>query len=194
LRKIFNQKIILASGSPRRIEILRDFGFQVVADAPNVVEMTHGKPPNELVEFNADLKVKSLLAKYDKQLILSADTVCALDGEILGKPKDATQARQMLEKLSGRSHEVFTAIFAFDQKQNKAARRTTVTKVFFKQLQSSEIDFLLENENCLDKAGAYGIQSYASLFIERIEGDYFNVVGLSPFALREVFAELTNTT
>lgn len=182
-------EIILASKSPRRKEILqtlrlpfRVFPCEVNEDLPDQIA------PQDAVLALAERKraaaverLRSLSALAPDSLVLSSDTVVALDGHIFGKPHDAADARQMLHAFSGRRHEVWTGVsLSVGDKQVGAAECTYVT---FRPLTAQEIDRYIEIERPFDKAGAYGIQGLASLFIEGIEGDYFNVVGLPVFRI-----------
>ena len=181
-------KFILASKSPRRKEILENLGisFEIVtADTNEDSEITD---PSELVRELSVRKGRAVAEKIiadnkivDKALIISSDTVVASDGEILGKPADREDAERMLRGLSGRAHSVFSGIAITELDGGrivKTAAATEETKVYFSEMDKDDIEFYINAEQVYDKAGAYAIQGIASAFIEKIEGDYFNVVGL----------------
>lgn len=159
------------------MEMLRAPGLEVI---PALGEETPDPalPPAELVMALSRQKAAEVCARCgdDAAVVIGADTVVALDGEILGKPKDTEDARRMLTALSGRTHEVYTGVTV---RRGDAARsafeRTLVT---FRPLEAGEIDRYIATGEPMDKAGAYGAQGLASLFVERLEGDFFNVMGL----------------
>jgi septum formation protein len=185
-------KLILASTSPRRAEILHDagFSFTVVASA---VDETHfpGESPSELVQRLADAKAELVAARATgPAIVIAADTIVTLEGHIFGKPRSSDDARQMLENLSGRTHAVVTGVTLI--RLPDAERRSFVesTLVHFAQLSAEEISRYLATEEPHDKAGAYAIQGRAGRYIPRIEGDYFNVVGLPLAHVTQALAEL----
>lgn len=167
--------IILASQSPRRRELLRyiteDF-MPVGSDADE--SLPNGISPSDAVLRLSKIKAEPFRKKGD--IVIGADTVVALDGCILGKPQDDEDAVNMLKKLSGREHSVFTGVTILSQDKQKSF--FVETKVKFFTLSDEEISAYIETREPVDKAGAYGIQGYGSLFVEKIDGDYFNVVGL----------------
>lgn len=169
-------KLVLASKSPRRSEILKNAGIDFtvrVADADETIP--EGTKPEDAVVFLAARKAMAVPREND-EVILGADTVVVLDGNILGKPKDKNDAFNMIKSLSGRVHSVFTGVCAIGD--GISLTFAEETKVDFYPLSDEEIcDYVNTNEP-YDKAGAYGIQGLASKFIRGIEGDYFNVVGL----------------
>src|SRR5712692_5568809 len=168
--------LILASASPRRVEILRRAGIRCRVRPTHVDETARaGEKPRAYVRRLAALKAKA--AHGPGEQVLGADTVVVAGGRLLGKPRDARDAARMLRLLSGRMHRVLTGICLVAP--NGAARNEVVeTRVWFRRLSKAEIaDYVASNEP-LDKAGAYAIQGLASKFVERIDGCYFNVVGL----------------
>lgn len=169
--------IILASGSPRRRELLQqiDCEFRVVVTE---TEEAAGQEldPEELVLYNAQLKALAAVRQADGLPVLGADTVVSLDGHIYGKPKDADDARQMLHLFSGRMHRVSTGIVFVHAQQIWQAAETT--EVFFASLTDAEIRRYIATGEPLDKAGAYAVQGRAAAFIEKIHGSFSNVVGL----------------
>lgn len=169
-------KLVLASKSPRRSEILKNAGiaFTVrVADADETIPV--GISPEDAVVFLAARKAMAVQRAED-ETVLGADTVVVLDGEILGKPHDRDDAFNMIKKLSGRVHSVFTGVCAIGNGISMTFAEET--KVEFYNLTDEEINTYINTDEPYDKAGAYGIQGLASKFIRGIEGDYFNVVGL----------------
>ncbi len=173
-------KLILASNSPRRAQILRDAGisFSVLSSA---VDETHypGETPEQLVQRLADAKAELVAARaVGPAILIAADTVVALDGQILGKPRSTDEARRMLELFSGRTHSVITGVSLIRLPEMDRRQFIETTLVHFAPLSAGEISRYLATEEPYDKAGAYAIQGHAGRYIPRIEGCYFNVVGL----------------
>ncbi|MBR1555461.1 MAG: septum formation inhibitor Maf [Oscillospiraceae bacterium] len=170
-------KIILASGSPRRQELLKlvtdDFEICPV-DADETLPA--GMPVEMTAAFLADLKAKSCAKLFPDAIVIGCDTVVILEDEIMGKPKDREDAFRMLRKLSGEVHSVMTGVSLYYNTQTTVF--TTETRVEFYPLSDAEINAYLDTGEPFDKAGAYGIQGKGSLLVRGIEGDYFNVVGL----------------
>ncbi len=183
-------KFILASKSPRRKELLGllDIKFEIIsADIDETVD--ESKPVSDEISrlsYNKALAVSDLVD--DNSVIISADTVVELDGKILGKPKDAADAAYMLKKLSGNTHNVITCVTVLYG--NRHITKAVTTKVTFNTINDTEIDAYIKTNESLDKAGAYGIQGRASKFVSRIDGDYFNVVGLPVCTLYTMLKEL----
>jgi septum formation protein len=185
-------KLILASTSPRRAEILHNAGFLFVVVSSGVDETPiPGESPSELVQRLADAKAELAAARATgPAIVIAADTIVTLEGHIFGKPRSSDDARQMLENLSGRTHAVVTGVTLI--RLPDAERRSFVesTLVHFAQLSAEEISRYLATEEPHDKAGAYAIQGRAGRYIPRIEGDYFNVVGLPLAHVTQALAEL----
>lgn len=182
--------IILASGSPRRKELLERMGitnFQIlVPDADE--SLTPGLPPALQVEELSRRKALAAARQADKgSLIIAADTVVSLDGAILGKPADEEEAFRMLAALSGVCHQVYTGITV--RQGDRVLTGYQETGVRFRSLEPEEIRRYIAAGECLDKAGAYGIQGFGSLLVEGIQGDYYNVVGLPICRLAEMLRE-----
>lgn len=174
-------KLILASGSPRRAEILSFVGWGFEKHIADIDESEHpGEKPEDYVQRLAYEKAETVAKSYENALILGADTTVLINNRIIGKPVDLDDARQMLKMLSGSWHEVLTGIALVSVSGNEV--KTVVdlqrTSVKFAELSGEEIEFLVQKGEPLDKAGAYAVQAQAALFIEKIEGDYWNVVGL----------------
>lgn len=170
--------VVLASASPRRRQLLQMIGLQPVVEIPRVnEEILAGENIETHLERICMAKAFAVYHKrYFNHLLLAADTVVICEEKTLGKPSGRDEARQMLASLSGRRHDVFTGIATLYR--GASAFAVSRTAVFFKKIQPREIDFYLDREEYLDKAGAYAVQGLASLFVERIEGCYFNVMGL----------------
>ena len=171
-------KLILASKSPRRAEILRAVGWPFEVVAPNIDE-TRG-PHEDAVSYVkrlAQTKAETVAKQFPDALVVGADTVVLVDDEILGQPRDENDARRMLNLLSGKWHEVLTGV-ALVNKSNGVLVKHESTRVLFAGLSEKEIDEYISTREPMDKAGAYAIQGRAALFIEKIQGDYFNIVGL----------------
>jgi septum formation protein len=184
--RLFKEGVLLASQSPRRAEILRSVGWPFEAFAVEIDESPRrGESPASYVERLALEKAEAAARIRHAPLVLGADTTVVVDGEILGKPESEPDARRMLRRLSDRWHEVLTgvALVSGDGTQGGGgAARSSVsherTRVRFGPMTQQEIDWYVRTGEPADKAGAYAVQGYAALFIERIEGDYWNVVGL----------------
>jgi septum formation protein len=179
-REYTGSVLVLASRSPRRAEILRQAGIPFTVRAADVDETPRdGEKPEDYVRRLAEEKALAVDAAPD-ETVLAADTTVVIDGQILGKPDDAADARRMLALLSGRRHEVLTGISL--RRGAELIRDWAATEVWFAPMTERDIDDYVASGEPMDKAGAYAIQGLASKFIEKIEGCYFNVVGL-PIAL-----------
>jgi septum formation protein len=196
-------KLILASGSPRRSEILGFVGWDFVKKLAEVDESElQNERAEDYVQRLAKEKASAVAAKFENTLVLGADTIVVIDEKIIGKPRDLAEAHSMIKMLSGRWHEVLTGVAIVKVSDSKSQISATKggnptviegaksledpqsvvglqsTKVKFAELNDEEIAFLVEKGEPLDKAGAYAVQAQAALFIEEIQGDYWNVVGL----------------
>lgn len=170
-------KLILASGSPRRAEILGFVGWEFEKHVADIDETEkQGENPADYVQRLAREKAQAVAVDFGGKLILGADTIVVIDDKIIGKPVDLDDARQMLRMLSGRWHKVLTGVALV--KDDKVEVNLQATRVKFNELNDAEIEFLVSKGEPLDKAGAYAVQAQAALFIEEIQGDYWNVVGL----------------
>lgn len=181
------KRIILASNSPRRREILGKYiDFEAVT-AEVSEDNDFYKSPETLVMALAFEKANSVAAKYEDAIVIGADTVVEIEGEILGKPKSREDAKRMMEKLRGKSHRVITGFSIIDLSFDKKYMDYEVTEVIFKDLSDEEIEAYLNKAEYMDKAGAYGIQEEAALFVYKIEGDYLNIVG---FPISKIYTVL----
>ena len=180
-------RFILASQSPRRQALLKEFGLPFTVDVRPVEEVFDESLTPGQIAVQLAVKKASAFPQDEvpeKTLIITADTVVAGGGKVLGKPENSAEAKEMLRILSGRSHEVITGVNLKSGKKEKAF--SVSTKVFFKELSREEIDYYVARYKPFDKAGAYGIQEWIGFAgITRIEGSYFNVVGLPVHALYE---------
>jgi septum formation protein len=188
-------KLILASSSPRRAEILREAGIAFESCATQIDETAlPGETPHAMVARLAEAKARSAAAQLQSGtrecIIVGADTTVVLDGEILGKPRDSAHAREMLAKLSGRTHHVLTGIFLLRLPGNAMRAAVENSAVTFSPLDEKEIETYVATGEPLGKAGAYAIQGLGGRYIPRIEGCYFNVVGLPLARLSVLLREL----
>lgn len=184
------KSVVLASGSPRRRELLRQMGITEFEVLPAGGEETapEGLGPAALVEHLALQKAREVFALRSGATVIGADTVVALDGRILGKPRDEAEAAEMLAALSGRRHQVYTGVAVLSG--DRALTHAECTEVEFRTLTPAEIGAYVATGEPMDKAGAYGIQGRACVFIRGIRGDYYNVVGLPVCAVHNMLAEI----
>jgi len=182
-----NVPLILASNSPRRRELLQQVGLVFSIDPADVDErMIPDESAEAYAERVAADKAHVAASRAGSGIIIAADTVVVLGGTVLGKPTNASDAAHMLAMLSGRTHRVITGLVVMDAETGRTESRTASTSVRFRSLQPDEIAAYVATGEPLDKAGAYGIQGRGALLVERIEGCYFNVVGLPLAALGEM--------
>lgn len=181
--------IVLASGSPRRRELLETLGLEFsVVPAKGEEIAPEGAGPAETVMALSKAKAEEVAKSRPESLVIAADTVVWAEGRILGKPKDGAEARAMLHMLSDNTHEVYTGVTLM--LGDKTAVGAECTKVFFRRLTDEEIDRYVSTGEPMDKAGAYGIQGRAALMVRRLEGDYFNVMGLPLCRLGQMLEEI----
>jgi septum formation protein len=184
------KRIILASASPRRKELLEKLGLKFEVDASNCAEeIDPTLEPDELVRRISITKAKSVAQRHQDAVIIAADTIGVIGKKLLGKPHTADEAGKMLAKISGKSHEVITGFTILDTVTDKIMTGTVSTKVYIKKLTQQEIAAYVQTGEPLDKAGAYGIQGRGAVIVEKIEGDYYNVMGLPLSALTEALIE-----
>jgi septum formation protein len=177
---MLNEKLILASKSPRRAEILTAVGWEFEAIAADIDETRlAGELAANYVERLARTKAETIARRFPDRLVIGADTVVVIDGEILGQPRDDVDARRMLEVLKGKWHDVLTgvALVRAGATAHVLVDHAT-TRVLFAEMSAEEIDWYVSTGEPKGKAGAYGIQGSAARFIKEIQGEYFNVVGL----------------
>jgi len=182
--------IVLASASARRKNLLRTINLQFEVEPSNYDERIDVElEPHELAKRLSMEKARAVAGKHKNALVIAADTFIVLDGKILGKPNTKTEAKKMLEAINGKRHSVITGFTIIDTQDHKTISRSVETDVYIRRLTSREIDVYVASEEPLDKAGAYAIQGLGSVIVERIEGDYSNVVGLPLGALAESLRE-----
>lgn len=173
------KRIVLASSSPRRAFLLNNLSIEFVQKKADVDErVKKGETPEEYVVRISKEKALKVKEEINEGLILGADTIVVIDSQILQKPVDRKDAFEMLSKLQGRDHFVYTGIFLFNTYNGKETSGYTKTRVWFSSLTPEQIWKYIESGEPMDKAGAYGIQEMGAFFIERIEGDFFSVMGL----------------
>jgi septum formation protein len=183
-------ELILASSSPRRQELLQEIGVPFQVHAANINEdQRPGEAPMAYALRLAREKAQAVLAQYPQSYVLGADTIVVLRGEVLGKPIDHADAARMLRLLSGRAHEVTTAVSLIATGTLEETRAST-TKVYFREIAEAEIQQYVAGGEPMDKAGAYAIQGGASRWTDRIEGEFSNVVGL-PLSLVTEMLKIT---
>jgi septum formation protein len=171
--------LLLASNSPRRRDLLREAGFDFEIGGSNVVERFDVDfTLRELTALNAIRKAMATARLQSGKVVLAADTLVAIDDDVLGKPSDAGEAVAMLERLSGRAHEVCTSVFVCHLARARSASFHEISHVYFHRLSRDQISNYLTRVNPLDKAGAYAAQGLGKEIIEKIDGSYTNVVGL----------------
>jgi septum formation protein len=172
-------RLILASASPRRRELLSDAGYEFEIASPRVEEVSHRwLTIRELTIWNAARKAAAASGILPDAVVLAADTLVTIDGEVLGKPADLDEAVQMLRRLSGRSHQVWTGVRINDAARDRTRSFHEMSRVYFRKLDDRAIRDYLGKIDPLDKAGAYAAQGYGMEIIARIEGSFSNVVGL----------------
>src|SRR2546426_8817151 len=174
-----SMNLVLASQSPRRKELLSVLGVPFIVVPASIEEIPlPGETPEAFVVRAAREKGMEVASRVSQSVILSADTIVTIDDEILGKPEDEEDAFRMLRKLSGRDHCVYTAVTVVNQMRHEILNGLDRTRVWLKSLTEEQIRDYIRRENVFDKAGAYAIQGYAGVYITKIEGNYFNVMGL----------------
>jgi len=187
--KLKNYNVILASGSPRRQQFFKELDLEFKIQIKEIEEKFPKQLKGaEITDFLANLKSQAFTNLTEKDLLITSDTIVWLENKALGKPKNKQEAYTMLKELSGKKHEVITSISIRNNNFQKIINDTTV--VYFKEISDKEITYYINNYNPYDKAGAYGIQEWIGFIaIDKMEGSYFNVVGLP---VHKLFKELMN--
>ena len=180
-------QLILASASPRRREILAEYGYKFKVEPSLFEERAEGLSAYETAAYFAQSKAEEVLSRFPDALVIGADTVVVLDGQILGKPKNTEDAKRMLRLLSGRTHSVLTGVSV--AKRGRVCTKIAETRVIFEALSEELIARYVASGSPLDKAGAYGIQDGYPL-VRSYEGSYTNVVGLPVELVKEMLAEV----
>jgi len=185
-----DREIVLASASPRRRELLEKIGLKITVDPSDFQEnMRSDLKPDSLAKFISLGKASIAAQKHPDAIIIAADTFGVLRGKIIGKPASVNEARSILMSLSGKSHRVITGLTIIDQANHKSVTRVVETRVFIKKLSLLEIENYIKTGEPMDKAGAYAIQGLGALIVDKIIGDYYNVVGLPLKALADSLKE-----
>nr|WP_319493024.1 Maf family protein [uncultured Desulfobacter sp.] len=192
MKQINKDKIILASGSPRRKELMTQAGidFKIHVADIDESEVDVGITPENYVSLLSQIKAQAVAPNYPDRWTIGADTIVALDKTILGKPAGNEQAEAMLRQLSNREHSVFTAFTITKPSTNEAVTRVVNTRVRFKDLSRDEIKWYAGTNEPYDKAGGYGIQGIGAFLVKEISGSYTNVVGLPVCELIEALSSL----
>jgi septum formation protein len=173
------KRIILASASPRRKEILQKTGLAFTVEESGYEENNSaGLEPCKLAVKHSIGKAMDIMPKYNDALIIAADTIVVLGKKVFGKPKNGIDAADMLSKLSGKAHTVITGFTILDTATGKRFSRAVESKVYFKKLDKDEIEAYVRSKEPMDKAGAYGVQGLGAVIVRKVEGDFFNVMGL----------------
>ena len=184
-------KIVLASSSPRRTQLLHQLGLNFVVDSGDDDEIIDIgiQDAHAFSQQISKIKALAVASRHPEALIIAADTIGILEGKILGKPRDADEARDMLAFISGKPHRVVTGYTVMHTQTNRTVTKSVETIVYIKFLTKIEIDDYVATGEPLDKAGSYGIQGRGAVIVEKIEGDYYNVVGLPLFSLASTLSE-----
>jgi len=186
------KEIVLASKSPRRIELLTGLGLKFTAYSPDFEEKTEslaGETPEELVLYNAVGKAQEASRRFKDAIIIGVDTIGVSHGHILGKPTDREDAKRLIRLISGTEHSVISGICVMNSKSKKTLTQTVETKIEMEKIDEKDIEKYVDSGEGDDKAAAYAIQGKGSLFIKGIKGDYFNVVGLPIYTLKKLLKE-----
>lgn len=181
-------KLILASQSPRRQELLKLFRRPFTVEVADVDEKMDDSQPAFSEVARVSRRKAEAVAREREDVVVAADTIVVCDGQILGKPKSTEHAVQMLTMLSGRAHQVMTGLTVV--RGNEVVNCTEVTDIWFRKLSRKEIEDYVATGEPMDKAGAYGIQGGAALFVQRLEGDYYNVMGLPVCRLWQMLGQI----
>jgi len=184
------KNIILASASPRRKDILTITGLKFTVCVSDYNEAVNPSlNPRDFARFLSCKKAEAVARRYKDSIIIAADTFIVFRGKILGKPHTPREAQEMLAMLNGKCHSVITGYSVFDTGTGKKVSRSVQTKVWFRKMTGREINAYVTTKEPLDKAGAYAIQGLGAVFIKKIEGDFFNVMGLPLYALIDSLKE-----
>lgn len=182
--------IVLASASPRRKELLEQVGLKFEVEPSNYVEDTSSKlKPHELAKAISRDKALAVGGKRKDAVVIAADTFIVFRDKVMGKPRSEVEAKEMLVALSGKTHSVITGFTVLDTADDRIVSKSVETRIHVKRLTPEEVDAYVASREPLDKAGAYGIQGLGAVLVDRIEGDYFNVMGLPLNALTESLKE-----
>lgn len=182
------KQIVLASKSPRRKELLEKCGISFTADPADIDEtLVRSLSFEEAIKELSFRKAEAVLKRNDDAIVIGSDTIVTIDGEILGKPEDRSDAKRMLSLLQGRTHRVITGICILSK--NRCYQDVSVSEVTFAEMDENEIETYVKTGECDDKAGSYGIQGFGGRYVTEIRGDYYAIMGLP---LNKVYEELKN--
>ena len=174
-----SSSVILASKSPRRENILKQIGIDFEIIPSNICEDANfNLGPRKFVQYWSKKKAKVVAKKNKDKIVIGADTIVYFDGKIIGKPKDKKESYKMLNNLSGKTHKVFTGVSIVYEEKNILRTFSQMTKVSVREIPKNDILYYIDNYYTLDKAGSYGIQDWFSIWIKKIDGCYYNVMGL----------------
>ena len=186
-----NYNIILASQSPRRAEILRMIGVNFKVEPSNIYEQINQKIDQNKIAINiSKAKAEKISHKYPNITIIGADTIVVFNEKVFGKPKNKSESRKMLKALSGNCHKVITGVTIMNEELGVLKTFSETTKVFVQKIPIKQIELYVNNYNTLDKAGSYGIQEWFSVWIKKINGCYYNVMGLPISKLHRYLVEI----
>jgi len=185
------KQIVLASSSPRRKALLEKAGLKFIVYPSNYEELIDEKLfPAKLAKKLSLEKAKAIYKKFGNSIVITADTLIACNGKVIGKPKDKKDAKKILEFLSGKMHSVITGFTLYDTQKNKFITKSVKSKVYFNKISKKEINKYITSKKPFDKAGAYGIQELPKTFINKVTGDYDNIIGLPIKALLKELRKL----
>lgn len=184
-----SKQIVLASLSPRRQELLKSINLDFIVHPSDFEEKNIHLTPEKLAKHNAIGKAQKIAPHYKNALIIGVDTIVVFQNHFLGKPRDKEDAKRILRLLSNTTHKVISAICIIDTKTKKNISAVETTNVTMDRLEEADIEAYVNSGEGEDKAGSYAIQGIGSLFVKKIEGDYFNVVGLPMYLLRKLLKE-----
>lgn len=187
-----NRKIILGSGSPRRKQLLEMIGLEPIVIKSDVEEVVqYGLSPEQVVLNIAMQKAIDIMPKIDDEsLLITADTIVVCESRIIGKPRDEEDAFKILKFLSGKRQIVYTGVIVWDKKTGVRYEIVEESAVYFKELEDEDIERYINTGDAKDKAGAYGVQTEGAVLVERIEGDFYNIVGMPVSKLYDVLKEI----
>ena len=186
-----NYKIILASKSPRRARVLEMIKVNFKVAPSKINEEINPKIEQDEIAINiSKAKARTISNRYPNDIIIGADTIVVFNEEIFGKPKDINESKKMLIALSGNSHKVITGVTIMNKRLGIVKTFSEMTEVFVKKIPTKKIDYYINNFNTLDKAGSYGIQEWFSVWIKKINGCYYNVMGLPVSKLHGYLVEI----
>lgn len=184
------RKIILASASPRRKQLLENIGLNFVVEESNFPEdLTVEQDPVKLTKFLSSNKAKTVAKNHKDAIVIGADTVALFGKEIIGKPKDKADSKRILRKLSGKKHIVITSFTVIDAKTGKTITKSSKANVWFGKMTKEEIEWYGETGEPMGKGGGYAVQQRGGIFVNRVEGDFFTVVGLPVYLLIQTLKE-----